>query len=49
MHRLYANDDISVFWDSDKCFHAKKCVTGRHSRAGGQERGQSDPDMFICP
>ncbi len=28
MHRLYSNDDISVFWDSDKCFHAKKCVTG---------------------
>ncbi|MCR5830748.1 MAG: GNAT family N-acetyltransferase [Lachnospiraceae bacterium] len=28
MHRLYANDDISVFWDSDKCFHAKKCVAG---------------------
>lgn len=28
MHRLYANDDISVFWDSDKCFHSKKCVTG---------------------
>ena len=28
MHRLYANDDISVFWDSDKCFHAKRCVTG---------------------
>ena len=28
MHRLYANKDISVFWNSDKCFHAKKCVTG---------------------
>ena len=28
MHRLYENDDIAVFWDSDKCFHAKKCVTG---------------------
>lgn len=28
MHRLYSNDDISVFWDSDKCSHAKKCVTG---------------------
>ena len=28
MHRLYENNDISVFWDSDKCFHAKKCVTG---------------------
>lgn len=28
MHRLYANNDISVFWNSDKCFHAKKCVTG---------------------
>ena len=28
MHRLYENEDISVFWDSDKCYHAKKCVTG---------------------
>ena len=28
MHRLYTNNDISVFWNSDKCFHAKKCVTG---------------------
>lgn len=28
MHRLYSNNDISVFWDSDKCFHAKRCVTG---------------------
>lgn len=22
VHRLYENDDIAVFWDSDKCFHA---------------------------
>lgn len=28
MHRLYETEDISVFWDSDKCRHAKKCVTG---------------------
>lgn len=28
MHRLYENSDISVFWDSDKCRHAKECVTG---------------------
>ena len=28
MHRLYENGDISVFWNSDKCRHAKKCVTG---------------------
>ena len=27
MHRLYENEDIAVFWDSDKCFHAKRCVT----------------------
>ena len=27
MHRLYENEDITVFWDSDKCFHAKRCVT----------------------
>ena len=28
MHRVYENDDIVVFWNSEKCFHAKKCVTG---------------------
>ncbi len=28
MHRLYENEDITVFWDSDRCFHAKRCVTG---------------------
>ncbi len=28
MHRSYSNEDITVFWDSDKCRHAKRCVTG---------------------
>ncbi|MCR5503128.1 MAG: GNAT family N-acetyltransferase [Lachnospiraceae bacterium] len=28
MHRLYENEDLTIFWDSDKCYHAKKCVTG---------------------
>ena len=28
MHRLYANEDITVFWNSEKCRHAKQCVTG---------------------
>ncbi len=28
MHRLYENEDIVVFWNSDKCFHAKRCVHG---------------------
>ena len=27
MHRLYENNDIAVFWDSEKCRHAKRCVT----------------------
>ena len=26
MHRLYENEDITIFWDSDKCRHAKVCV-----------------------
>ncbi|MBO4899292.1 MAG: GNAT family N-acetyltransferase [Lachnospiraceae bacterium] len=26
MHRLYENEDITVFWDSDKCRHARQCV-----------------------
>ncbi len=28
MHRLYEHGDIAVFWDSDKCRHQKRCVTG---------------------
>lgn len=28
MHRLYGNENITVFWDSEKCRHAKRCVTG---------------------
>ena len=28
MHRLYETNDIVVFWNSDKCRHAKRCVTG---------------------
>ena len=28
MHRLYDNEDIVIFWNSDKCFHAKRCVHG---------------------
>ncbi len=28
MHRLYENEDLVVFWNSDKCFHAKRCVGG---------------------
>ncbi|MCR5273111.1 MAG: (4Fe-4S)-binding protein [Lachnospiraceae bacterium] len=28
MHRLYENEYIVIFWNSAKCYHAKKCVTG---------------------
>ncbi|MBQ8947799.1 MAG: (4Fe-4S)-binding protein [Lachnospiraceae bacterium] len=28
MHRTYANEDITVFWNSDKCRHARMCVNG---------------------
>ena len=28
MHRMYENEDITIFWDSDKCGHAKRCVGG---------------------
>ena len=28
MHRMYENDDIVIFWNSEKCFHAKQCVHG---------------------
>jgi hypothetical protein len=26
MKRVYENDKIRVFWDSDKCFHAANCT-----------------------
>ena len=29
MHRLYEYEDIAVFWDSEKCRHAKRCVQRR--------------------
>jgi len=28
MHRLYEQGDIVVFWNSEKCRHAKRCVNG---------------------
>ena len=28
MHRTYENEDIVIFWNSEKCFHAKRCVVG---------------------
>ena len=28
MHRMYENEDLTIFWDSDKCGHAKRCVGG---------------------
>ena len=31
MHRLYEYGDIAVFWDSEKCRHARRCVTGSPS------------------
>lgn len=31
MHRMYENEDIVVFWDSEKCFHAMQCVHGSPS------------------
>ena len=28
MHRLYETEELAVFWNSEKCWHAKRCVTG---------------------
>ena len=28
MHRLYENDDIVIFWNSEMCQHAAECVKG---------------------
>lgn len=27
MHRLYETEDLAVFWNSDKCWHSKRCVS----------------------
>ncbi len=26
MHRQYENNEIVIFWNSDKCFHSTKCI-----------------------
>ena len=26
MHRTYMKDELVVFWDSEKCYHARRCV-----------------------
>ena len=26
MHRTYIKDELIVFWDSEKCYHARRCV-----------------------
>ena len=26
MHRLYENNEIVIFWNSDKCFHSTMCI-----------------------
>ena len=38
MHRTYENDDIVIFWNSEKCFHAKQCIQGspKTFRPGGK-------------
>ena len=28
MHRLYENNEIVIFWNSEKCFHSTKCIQG---------------------
>ena len=28
MHRIYENNEIAVFWNSDKCIHSGKCFQG---------------------
>ena len=59
MHRMYENEDITVFWDSDKCYHARRCVTGCHGVFDFERRPWidlsrgSNPDIWqtvsTCP
>ena len=47
MHRLYENNDIAVFWDSDKCYRAKRCVMGSFSMFNKERRPWID--LSIAP
>ncbi len=50
--RKYSNDEISVFWDSAKCIHARECVKGlpqvfnREQRPWVNMQGTSSEDIM---
>ena len=48
MHRLYENDEITVFWDSDKCRHAKECVNGSPDTFDIQRKPWIDVGIAPC-
>ncbi len=49
MHRLYVNEDITVFWDSERCCHAKKCVTASPEAFDMQRRPWVDLSKDTTP
>ena len=49
MHRLYETEDISIFWNSDKCRHAKKCVTGSPKTFDINRKPWIDPSRDETP
>ena len=49
MHRLYENDDIVIFWDSEKCYHAKMCVTGSPKTFDIQRKPWIDMSLAPSP
>lgn len=45
MHRMYCNGEIVIFWDSEKCYHARRCVTGSPKTFDINRRPWIDPSQ----
>ena len=54
MHRTYMKDELVVFWDSEKCYHARRCVGSSAKIFDPQRRpwidlSQADmPEIWDC-
>lgn len=49
MHRIYENQEITVFWNSEKCRHAKMCVGGSPDTFDFQRRPWVRLDLASNP
>ena len=54
MHRTYIKDELIVFWDSEKCYHARRCVGSSAKIFDPQRRPWIDlsqaemPEIWDC-